>query len=96
MAIHFYDCGRRMDLPPEWTEAFEVYKKRTEDPQFAQYVQQKKNVAKLELQYQKIEHLDLRPLVGDFMGDFLLNAPAAPLPTTAPAKNVKKHKKATE
>lgn len=74
MSIHFYECGRKGEIPPEWKEAYEIYIKRTSDPQFDQYIQQKKNVARLEQKYKKIEHLNMRPLVGDFM-DYLLEPP---------------------
>jgi hypothetical protein len=82
MAIHFYNCGRNRELPPEWRMAYETFQKRTADPYFADYLEQKKQVTLLEKQYKKYEHLDVRPLVGDFAGDFLLNnhqaAPVAP------------------
>lgn len=77
MSVHFYECGKKGEIPPEWKEAYEIFTKRTSDPQFDQYIQQKKNVARLEQKYKNIEHLNLRPLIGDFM-DYLLEPPLPP------------------
>lgn len=97
MAIHFYNCGRNQELPPEWRMAYETFQKRTVDPYFADYLEQKKQVSLLEKQYKKYEHLDVRPLVGDFAGDFLLNnhhvVPATTAVPTAVTGTSKKPKK---